>query len=151
MALYVVSSGVLSLSFIFHHSPFFYPPLQIFFISKIAIWPNPSQEKKRILKIYATIKLLLYNHHLCTFLSFLLGDNFQSQILKRGMRKNMSAWGDLKSSWNRYLPRGADNVPCQSRPCKMKSGFEGSVSNVDLSLCKGSNQLMFSFVTFWFC
>ena len=106
MALYVVSSGVLSLSFIFHHSPFFYPPLQIFFISKIAIWPNPSQEKKRILKIYATIKLLLYNHHLCIFLSFLLGDNFQSQILKRGMRKNMSAWGDLKSSWNRYLPRG---------------------------------------------
>ena len=32
----------------------------------------------------------------------------------------------------------------------MKYGFEGSISN-DLGLCKASNQLMCSFVTFWFC
>ena len=29
--------------------------------------------------------------------------------------------------------------------------FEGSISNVDLGLFQPNNQLMFSFVTFWFC
>ena len=36
------------------------------------------------------------------------------------------------------------------RLCKIKYGLEGSISNVDLSLCQPSNQLIFSFVTFWF-
>ena len=45
---------------------------------------------------------------------FLLGDNFHSQILKKagGVRKKMSAWGDLKSSCHGYLPGGL-TVSCQ--------------------------------------
>ena len=57
----------------------------------------------------------------------------------------LSAWGDLKS--HRYLPVG---VSYQKRLCKMKYGFERSISNVDLGLFQPKNQLMFSFVTFWF-
>ena len=34
------------------------------------------------------------------------GDNVQSQILKSGDQEKMSAWGDLKSSFHRYLPEG---------------------------------------------
>ena len=30
-------------------------------------------------------------------------------------------------------------------------GSEGSISNVDLGLLQPNKQLMFSFVTFWFC
>ena len=37
---------------------------------------------------------------------FLLGDNFQSQILKRGIRKKMSAWVNSMSSCHGYLPGG---------------------------------------------
>ena len=33
---------------------------------------------------------------------------------------------------------------------KIKYGFDGSISNVDLSLFQPNKQLMFSFVTFWF-
>ena len=32
------------------------------------------------------------------------GHNFQTQILKRGDQTKTSAWGDLKSSFNTYLP-----------------------------------------------
>ena len=37
---------------------------------------------------------------------FLLGDNFQSYILKRGNQKKIFAWGDLKISCERYLSEG---------------------------------------------
>ena len=31
------------------------------------------------------------------------------------------------------------------------NGFEGSISDVDLGLFQPNNQIMFSFLTFWFC
>ena len=43
------------------------------------------------------------------------------------------------------------NVSCQKILCQKKYGFEDSISNVDLGLLQPNNQLMFSFVTFWFC
>ena len=47
---------------------------------------------------------------------FLLGDNFQSQILKWGDRKKMSSWGgDLERSCHGYLPWGAYHVCCPKK------------------------------------
>ena len=82
----------------------------------------------------------------------ILRGHAQSQTLKRGYQKKMRAWGDLNSSFQRYLPRGAYCVSCQKRLYKIKYGFENSISNIYLGLFQPpNNQLMFSFVTFWFC
>ena len=50
----------------------------------------------------------------------------------------MNAWRDLKSSCHRHLPERAYFVSCQIRLCKIKYGFEGSISNVDLGSIPGS-------------
>ena len=67
---------------------------------------------------------------------FLLGDNFHSQILKKagGLRKKMSAWGDLKSSCHGYLPGGLTMFLAKNRLLKIKYGFVSSISNVGLGL-----------------
>ena len=62
---------------------------------------------------------------------FLLGgDDFQSQIFKRGDQKKMSDWGEM----NEFLPQifswGAYYVSCPKKIFKNK----GSISNVDLRL-----------------
>ena len=47
----------------------------------------------------------------------------------------MSAWGDIKYSCHRYLPGGGGLLcSCQKRLCKIKCGFDSSISNVDLGL-----------------
>ena len=58
---------------------------------------------------------------------FLLGgDNFQSQILKkRGQEKKYECLG--------YLPGGL-TMFLVKKDLKIKHGFEGSISNVDLGL-----------------
>ena len=58
---------------------------------------------------------------------------------KGGIRNKMSAWGDLKSSCHRYLPEGDYCVSCKILLCKIKYGFEGSISNVDLGLFQPKN------------
>ena len=60
----------------------------------------------------------------------------------------MGTWGDLKRSAMDVCLRGVYYVFCQR---KNFNDFEGSISNVDLGLFYPNNQLMFSFVTFWFC
>ena len=84
---------------------------------------------------------------------FCWGDGFQSQILETGYQKKMSAWVDLKSSCHEYLPggRGLTMFLVKKRLLKIKFGFEWSISNVDLGLFWPNNQLMFSYVTLWFC
>ena len=58
---------------------------------------------------------------------------------------------DLKSSFHKYLPREL-TVFLVKKDCKIKYGFEDSISNIDLGLTQPpNNQLMFSFVTLWFC
>ena len=55
--------------------------------------------------------------------SFLLGgrgEGVQSQILKRGDQKKMSAWGDLKTPCHGYLPGGAYYVSYQKKTFKNK-------------------------------
>ena len=44
----------------------------------------------------------------------------------------MSARGDVKNFRQRNLPEWAYHILCQKRLCKIKYGFEGSISNVDL-------------------
>ena len=68
--------------------------------------------------------------------AFCWGDNFHSQILKRGggVRKKMSAWGDLKSSCHGYLPGGLTMFLAKNRLLKIKYGFVNSISNVGLGL-----------------
>ena len=46
----------------------------------------------------------------------------------------MSAWGDLKSFCHGYLPGGLIRIIVKKRLLKIKNGFEGSISNVDLGL-----------------
>ena len=76
------------------------------------------------------------DHHSISPLPFLLGDNFQSQILKRWRsEKNGCPGGGLKISCHGYLPGGgAYCVSCQKRLLKIKYGFEGSISNAALDL-----------------
>ena len=50
--------------------------------------------------------------------------------------------GNLKSSYHTYLHGGAYHAPCQKRHCNIKHGFEGSVSNNEITC--------FSQVTNWF-
>ena len=47
----------------------------------------------------------------------------------------MSSWGDLESFCHRYLQGG---LLCflSKKTLKLKCGFEGSIANVDLGLCK---------------
>ena len=79
--------------------------------------------------------------------------------------KKMSAWGRLKEclphifAWGwmgdgvgRGCVRGS--LLCffsKKRLLKIKCGFNGSISNVDLGLFKPNKQLMISFIIFWFC
>ena len=77
-----------------------------------------------------------------------VGNNIQTQILKSGDQKKMSAWRDLKSSFHRYLPGGAYCVSCQER-LQNKMLFWGL--NFKCWSWPPNNQLMFSFVTLWFC
>ena len=47
----------------------------------------------------------------------------------------MNAWGDLKSSCHKYLPGGLTMFLIKRKKnCKIKYGFGGSISNVDLVL-----------------
>ena len=46
----------------------------------------------------------------------------------------MSAWGYLTGSCNGICLGEAYYVSCQKRLLKIKYGFEGSISNVDLGL-----------------
>ena len=48
------------------------------------------------------------------------GEGVQSQILKRGDQKKMSAWGDLKTPCHGYLPGGAYYVSYQKKTFKNK-------------------------------
>ena len=64
----------------------------------------------------------------------LVRDKFQSQILKRDVRKN-----DCLIELKEFMPQifaweEAYCVSFQKRLCKMKYGAEGSISNVDLDL-----------------
>ena len=62
------------------------------------------------------------------------GDNFQSEILKRGISEKNECLGRIKEflpwifTWEAYY------VSCLKRPLKIKYGLEGSISNVDLGL-----------------
>ena len=51
-----------------------------------------------------------------------------------GDQTNMSAWGDFKSSCHGYLPGWVTMFLAKDRLLKIKYGFEGSISNVDLGL-----------------
>ena len=53
---------------------------------------------------------------------------------KGGIRKNMSAWGDLKRSCHGYLPLGLTMFVAQKGHLKLKYGFQGSISHVDIGL-----------------
>ena len=76
------------------------------------------------------------------------GDNLQSQILKEGDQEKMSVWGALKSSCHGYFAGGLIMLLAKKRLLKIKYGFEGSISNVDLRLLQPNRQSMFSFLTF---
>ena len=79
---------------------------------------------------------------------FLLGGgggqlNFQSQILKRGDQKKISAWGDLNSSCHGYLRGGLlCSLSKKKRLLKIKYGFKGSISNVDQTFQMLAKQLI---------
>ena len=79
------------------------------------------------------------------------GTIFSPKFWKGGGIKKNSTWGDLKSSRNGYFPGGLTMFLVKKNPLKIKYGFEGSIPNDDLSLFYPNNQLMFTFVTFWFC
>ena len=66
-------------------------------------------------------------------LHFMLKGHLSVPNSEKGNIKKMSVWGDLKSSCHRYLP-DIYYVPFQKRLGKIKYGFEGSISNVDLGL-----------------
>ena len=61
----------------------------------------------------------------------------------------MSTWWDLKSSCHGYFPGGLTIFLVKKILLKIKYGFEGSISNVDLGLFYPSIQSVFSFSTFW--
>ena len=78
-------------------------------------------------------------------------NNFQSHILKwEGFRKKKCVWGGLKQFLPWIFAQGAYCF-LSKKDLKIKYGFEDSISNADLGLFQSNNQLMFSFVTFWFC
>ena len=58
--------------------------------------------------------------------------------------------GGLKSSCHGYFAGGLTMLLAKKRLLKIKYGFEGSISNVDLRLLQPNKQSMFSFVIFWF-
>ena len=78
--------------------------------------------------------------------------NFHSQVLKsRDQKIKWNGQGDLKSSCHIFSPGVFNMFLVKKRLCKTKYSSEGTISNVDLGLFYPNNQLMFSFVTFWFC
>ena len=80
------------------------------------------------------------------------GTAFSPRFWKgQNLKKEMSAWEDLKSSCDVYLRGGACYVSCQKELLKIKYGSKGLISNVDIGLFWPNSQLMFSVVTFWFC
>ena len=58
--------------------------------------------------------------------------------------------GGLKEFLPWIFARGI-TVSVKKRLFKIKYSFEGSISNVDLGLFQPNNQIIISFVTFWFC
>ena len=63
------------------------------------------------------------------------GATFSPKFWKGGIRKKMSArGGGLKEFLPWIFTLGACYVSCQKRLLKIKCGFEGSISNVDLGL-----------------
>ena len=84
------------------------------------------------------ICMYMYVHDVYTasVLSFLLGgNNFQSQVLKRGFQKKMAVMGDLKSfCYAEYLPGGLLYSLSKKRLFKIKYVLEFSIPNVDLGL-----------------
>ena len=73
------------------------------------------------------------------------GDNLQSQILKRGGSEKNECLGALKSSCHGYFAGGLIMLLAKKRLLKIKYGFEGSISNVDLRLLQPNRQLMLVF------
>ena len=67
--------------------------------------------------------------------------NFQTQ------KRKLMPW--RKSSCHGYLPGGRTMFQVK-KDCKIKYGFDGSIPNNDRGLFYPNNQLMFSFLTFWF-
>ena len=78
-------------------------------------------------------------------------NNVQSQILKRVIRKKMSVWGNVKSSFHRHLPGGEGLTEfLVKKDCKIKYGFENPISDFDLGLSQlPNNQLVFSSLKCW--
>ena len=91
--------------------------------------------------------MYMYDGYTTSVLPFLLGEQLSVPRFEKGGSEKMTFWANVKSFCHaEYLPS------CQEkRLSKIKYGFEFSISNFDLGLFYPSNQLMFSFVTFWFC
>ena len=91
--------------------------------------------------------MYMYDGYTTSVLPFLLGEQLSVARFEKGGSEKMTFWANVKSFCHaEYLPS------CQEkRLSKIKYGFEFSISNFDLGLFYPSNQLMFSFVTFWFC
>ena len=81
---------------------------------------------------------LLHLHSIIPHLSA-GGNDSQSQILKTGDQKNMTACGDLKSSCHKYLPREAFYVSCQKKTFKNKIWLFGLNFKFDLGLFQPNN------------
>ena len=79
-------------------------------------------------------------------LFLLSGATFSSKFWKGEIRKKWLSVG-LKE----FLPWIFTIFLVKKRLSKIKYSFEGSIPNVDLGLFYPNNQLMFRFVTFWFC
>ena len=73
--------------------------------------------------------------------------SFEKEVLEKN-----DCLGDLKSFCHaEYYPGGLSMFLVKKRLSKIKYDLEFSITNVGLCLLQPNNQLMFSFVEFWFC
>ena len=127
------------------------------FLPNLQIMTSHKNKYTRILKSKIRIRFdLLKSKWLTLYQSPLSaggGDNLQSQILKRGWsEKKMRAWSVWTCPCHRYLPGGGLVMFfVQKDFVKWNMVLRAQFSNVNLDLFKLNNQLMYSFVTFWFC
>ena len=127
------------------------------FLPNLQIMTSQKNKYTRILKSNIRIRFdLLKSKWLTLYQSPLSaggGDNLQSQILKRG-------WSEKK----KWEPGVSEHVLAtdiclgglvmffvQKDFVKWNMVLRAQFSNVSLDLFKLNNQLMYSFVTFWFC
>ena len=82
---------------------------------------------------------------------FCWGAFFSPKFCIGGDWKKMSAWGTQRVPAMDICLGEAYYVSCVKKTFKIKYDFESSISNVEIGLFYPNNQLMFSFVTFWFC